>query len=76
MSSFIDDVILKPTGLWGMFTCGLGTAYTFLEPIYSNLASGKAVDNLETPLLFALGFGLSALMYYSSNHTPSLKDQS
>jgi|GEM_PF-4792253 len=74
MSSFLDEVILKPTGLWGMFTCGIGASYSFLEPIYSNLASGKSVENLETPLLFALGFGLSYLMY--SNHKSSQEDRS
>ncbi|MCK4588967.1 MAG: hypothetical protein KAT77_00870 [Nanoarchaeota archaeon] len=69
--SFIDDVILKPTGLWGMLTCGLGTAYTLLEPL-----SHKQIpdDYLLHPALFAAGFVVSYLMY--SNHKPSQEGQS
>ena len=69
--SFIDEVILKPTGLFGMLTCGLGATYSTLEPIYSNIASGKPIENLEIPFLFALGFGVSYLMYSSNSKQPS-----
>ncbi|MBW2963164.1 hypothetical protein KY306_00105 [Candidatus Woesearchaeota archaeon] len=68
MASFLEEVILKPTGLWGMLTCSLGAVYALLEPL-----SRREIpdDYLLYPALFTAGFVFSYLMYHSNSEQSS-----
>ena len=65
MSSFIDDVILKPTGLVGMALSAPAIVYNTLEPLFSNLAFNDKISNGDCLEAVACGlaFGLSYLLY-------------